>query len=247
MDRALARVVLAAALCLAFCLVTSAAAHADGGYIGSDGGYARSDIWICSDRYRSECTVPRSFGDVVSIVVVAAINMLLGLTAARWQTIRRRRADGSGASAGLRGDDWYGLAGIRDADPDFDTDAFVRWAETAVLFIKRAYADGDPARAQLLLAPALRQAWERQPPRSDSSSDGPGPAGLTVREARVTLGQHSAESDVIEVAFEYDDPPGAPDRKRRCTEVWRFQRHVDHGVTSDWTVAGVEAAAGERS
>lgn len=138
-------------------------------------------------------------------------------------------------------------AAIRARDPDFDPADFLEGARTAYATIVRAFAAGDRAALQPLLAEPVMASFETamaareaegrteaveftHPPRADLETLDV--AGDTARARVRFLGElrtrsKSAEGEAV------DD--------RRTAEIWTFERRVG-APDPNWTLVQVEAA-----
>jgi predicted lipid-binding transport protein (Tim44 family) len=140
-----------------------------------------------------------------------------------------------------------GLAAVRAKDPAFETARFLDGAKQAYEMIVIAYAAGDRATLNNLLAPSVAESFE---------------AGMAAREAedrtekveflhppRADLERIDVEDDVARVIVRFlaefrsrtKGPEGEGVDDRRTAELWTFERNLN-SRDPNWTLVHVDAA-----
>ena len=142
-----------------------------------------------------------------------------------------------------------GVAAIREADPQFETETFLQRAEMAFLLVKRAYQDRNAHAGRAFMSDDLWRPWSQEIARLTEQHQRPLLEDLNVRGMQVPYVAHEPGGDTIQVHFDYvaavsvvDDraerKPSRRDDDERLGELWTFQRQagaktvVSGGVTA---------------
>ena len=140
-----------------------------------------------------------------------------------------------------------GLAALRTRDPSFDPTRFLQGARSAYQMIVKAYAEGDRAALQPLVAANVMASFEAglaerdlegrtesveflQPPRAD----------LDAIDLRNDLA-HVSVRFLAEIRSRTKGPEGEAVDDRRTAEIWTFERNLK-SRDPNWTLIHVDAA-----
>jgi len=145
------------------------------------------------------------------------------------------------------GDTAPAAALIRARDPDFDAADFLEGARTAYATIVRAFAAGDRAALQPLLAPSVMENFEKA--MAAREAEGRTEAVEFLHPPRADLEALELEGDIARARVRFlgelrtrsKGPEGEAVDDRRTAEIWTFQRKVGT-LDPNWTLIGVEAA-----
>jgi len=180
--------------------------------------------------------------DPIGVVVLAGIVILVILVI----LVFARRSAAAAADAASASEPWpapsgpdpavlAGVAAIRQADPDFEPEAFLQRAEMAFLLVKRAYQDRNVHEARAFMSHELWPAWSQDVQALVAARQRPVLENLNVRGMQVPFVSHDDSGDTIQVHFDYVAAPhtvaddtgkvvsGATD-DQRLGELWTFQR-----------------------
>lgn len=145
------------------------------------------------------------------------------------------------------GDTAPAAALIRQKDPDFDPADFLEGARTAYATIVRAFAAGDRAALQPLLAASVMENFETA--MANREAEGRTEAVEFLQPPRADLEALDVEGDVARARVRFlgelrtrsKGPEGEAVDDRRTAEIWTFQRTIG-ALDPNWTLIGVDEA-----
>ncbi len=140
-----------------------------------------------------------------------------------------------------------GLAALKAREPSFDPGHFVDGARSAYEMIVRAFAAGDRATLQGLLAPDVMAAFETA--IAAREAEGRTEQVEFLHAPRADLESADVEGDVARAKVRFlaefrsrsKGPEGEAVDDRRTAELWTFERNLT-SRDPNWTLARVDAA-----
>jgi len=141
-----------------------------------------------------------------------------------------------------------GLAAVKAQDPSFDVSRFLGGAKQAYEMIVRAFAEGDRATLQNLLAPDVLASFEAAIQQRETEGRTESVEFLHAPRAdleRVDVGPGDLARVVVRFLAEFRSrskgPEGEAVDDRRTAELWTFERHLK-SRDPNWTLVHVDAA-----
>ena len=140
-----------------------------------------------------------------------------------------------------------GVSAVRARDPNFDVGRFLQGARAAYQQIVKAYADGDRAALEPLLAANVMASFEagirerEREARTESVEFLHTPrADLDVIELKDDVA-HASVRFLAEIRSRTKGPEGEAVDDRRTAEIWTFERNLK-SRNPNWTLVHVDAA-----
>jgi predicted lipid-binding transport protein (Tim44 family) len=140
-----------------------------------------------------------------------------------------------------------GVSAVRARDPNFDVGRFLQGARAAYQMIVKAYADGDRATLEPLLAANVMASFEagirdrETESRTESIEFLHTPrADLDAIELKDDVA-HAAVRFLAEIRSRTKGPEGEAVDDRRTAEIWTFERNLK-SRNPNWTLVHVDAA-----
>jgi predicted lipid-binding transport protein (Tim44 family) len=145
------------------------------------------------------------------------------------------------------GETVQGAAAIRARDPEFDPHDFLEGARTAYATIVRAFADGDRAALQPLLAPAVMTSFETA--MAEREAQDRSQSVEFLHPPRADLDELDLDGDVARARVRFlgelrrrsKGPEGEAVDDHRTAEIWTFERRVG-ALDPNWLLVRVEEA-----
>ncbi len=140
-----------------------------------------------------------------------------------------------------------GVSAVRARDPNFDVGRFLQGARSAYQMIVKAYADGDRATLEPLLAANVMASFEagigerERESRTETVEFLHAPrADLDAIELKDDLA-HASVRFLAEIRSRTKGPEGEAVDDRRTAEIWTFERNLK-SRNPNWTLVHVDAA-----